>query len=264
VNSEAALPAAPEHSNPPQYPIESVDNALRLLWLIGERSSLRLTDAGDYLGVASSTAHRLLAMLQYRGFVQQNPVSRAYEIGPTLDQIAFALLRRLDVRERARPVLERLNAELRETVHMGRLEGPLVHFVDSIESPRAVRVASRLGQSSPAHCTSTGKATLALLSDTEIMDLYPDPELEKLTSASIGTRDALLRALAEVRRMGFATSDSESEEGVSSVAVALTRAGGAPMALTVSAPSSRMNASIRRKMVAMLTEAAKEIEQLIV
>ena len=61
----------------PQYPIESVDNALKVLLLLGERSSLRLTDVSQYLGVATSTAHRLLAMLQYRGFVQQDPKSKA-------------------------------------------------------------------------------------------------------------------------------------------------------------------------------------------
>jgi DNA-binding IclR family transcriptional regulator len=264
VRRDTDPPIEPEHSAPPQYPIESVDNALRLLWLIGERGSLRLTDAGEYLGVASSTAHRLLAMLQYRGFVQQNRLSRIYELGPTLDQIAFSLLGRLDVRERARPVLERLNIELQETVHLGRLEGQTVHFFDSIESPRAVRVGSRLGRSVLAHCTSTGKAMLAQLSDSDIMELYPEPELKQLTSASIGSRDALLEVLKEVRRKGYATSNAESEEGVTSVAMALTRSSRHLMAVNISVPASRMNAHTRRTIVAALTEAVKEIDQLII
>lgn len=68
---------APE-ATPPQYPIESVDNALRLLLLLGEQTEIRLTEASQYLGVASSTAHRLLAMLQYRGgFIRQDPASKA-------------------------------------------------------------------------------------------------------------------------------------------------------------------------------------------
>src|SRR5882762_3990405 len=52
----------------PAYPIASVDNALRLIRLFDDRDSLRLTDACSYLGVAHSTAHRLLAMLIYHGF----------------------------------------------------------------------------------------------------------------------------------------------------------------------------------------------------
>src|SRR5215212_8391310 len=168
------LPAAATYGTPPQYPIESVDNALQVLLLLGEKPKLRLTDVSQYLGVASSTAHRLLAMLQYRGFVRQEAATRSYVPGPTLDKLAFGLLRRLDVRTRARPLLEQLNAELQETVHLGRLEGANVHFIDSIESPRAVRVGSRLGRSMPAHCTSNGKAMLATLTDAELTALYPD------------------------------------------------------------------------------------------
>jgi DNA-binding IclR family transcriptional regulator len=262
VSSAEALPSPPEHSPVPQYPIESVDNALRLLWLIGERPSLRLTDASQYLGVASSTAHRLLAMLQYRGFVQQNPASRAYEAGPALDRIAFSVLRRLDVRERARPVLERLAAEVGETVHLGRLEGRHVHFLDSIESTRAVRVGSRLGRSMPAHCTSTGKAMLALLAAEQLAAVYPDEELEQLTPHSVGSRTALVRALDEVRRRGHASSREESEEGVTSLAVALAPGVGAPMALNVSAPTGRMTAAARRAIVERLHAAAEEIDAL--
>lgn len=36
--------------DPPQYPIESVDNALKLILLLGEEHELRLTDAGALLG----------------------------------------------------------------------------------------------------------------------------------------------------------------------------------------------------------------------
>src|SRR6478735_4158629 len=131
----------------PQYPIESVDNALRILLLLGERRSIRLTDVSEYLSVASSTAHRLMAMLLYRGFVRQAEGSRAYEPGPALSAIAFAVLRQVDVRARLHPYLERLSAALGETVHLGRLDGSTVAFIDVVESPRAVRVGSRLGMS---------------------------------------------------------------------------------------------------------------------
>ena len=57
------FPPTPNYGDSPQYPIESVDNALRVLLLLGEQPKLRLTDVSRYLGVASSTAHRLLAML---------------------------------------------------------------------------------------------------------------------------------------------------------------------------------------------------------
>lgn len=257
------FPPAPEYGETPRYPIESVDNALRILLLLGERPRLRLTDVGQYLDVASSTAHRLLMMLQYRGFVRQEPSTRGYLPGPTLDGLAFGVLRRLDVRTRARPVLEKLNADLQETVHLGRLEGSDVHFIDSIESDRALRVGSRLGRSMPAHCTSNGKAMLATLTEPELLRLYPDEELPRLTPNSVGTRSRLLEELSRVRARGFATSQEESEEGVSSIAVALSTGNSPPLAVTASAPVSRMSAATRKNVLAHVSAAAEEIDKLL-
>lgn len=261
--STEPFPTAPEYGALPQYPIESVDNALRVLVLLGQRPHLRLTDVSQYLGVASSTAHRLLAMLSYRGLVRQNPATRSYEPGPSLDQLAYGLLRRLDVRSRARPILEKLNADLEETVHLGRLEGGDVHFIDSIESTRALRVVNRLGRSMPAHCTSTGKALLATLSEPELLSVYPDEELVQLTRHSIGTRTELISALAEIRRRGFATSQEESEEGVQSLAVALQAVRSPRLALCASVPVSRMSASARRNIRGHLIDSAEAIDQLL-
>src|SRR5262245_19408333 len=160
-------------------------------------------------------------MLQYRGFVQQDRSTKAYLPGTALTGVAFAIHQWFDARAALRPLLEQLNRELRETVHLGLLVGIDVHFIDAIESPQAVRVASRIGRAMPASSTSTGKALLAELSDEEVVALHPDEELATMTSRSIATRSELLRRLAVVRRRGYASSAEESEAGVSSVAVAL-------------------------------------------
>src|SRR5580693_5089732 len=214
----------------PQYPIESVDNALKVLLLLGERNELRLTDVAEYLHVATSTAHRLLAMLQYRGFMRQDPRTKLYLPGTALTGVAFSILQRYDVRGVLHPFVESLNLELAETVHLAVLDGTTVRFIDAIESPQATRVASRLGKMMPANCTSTGKALLAELPVEDLERLYPAEELPGLTPNSISTRSALEQELAEVRRRGYATSSQESEDGVCSVAVALS-SGQAPLRL---------------------------------
>jgi IclR family acetate operon transcriptional repressor len=244
----------------PQYPVESVDNALQILMLLVNRTELRLTDVGNFLGVASSTAHRLLAMLQYRGLIRQDPRSKAYRAGPSLDLLAFSVLRSLDVRDRARPVLEKLNADLQETVHLGRLEGTEVDFVASIESSQALRVSNRLGVAMPAHCTSTGKALLAALSAEELDQLYPDAQLTRMTRHSIMSVAVLKAELATVRSRGYAISNEEGEEGVISIAVPL-RDGS--FALNASVPVSRMTKDLRRTVLKKLSAAAAEIEALL-
>ncbi len=175
----------------------------------------------EYLSVASSTAHRVLAMLQYRGFVRQSSSSRAYEPGPALTEIAFSVLRQIDVREQVRPLLDGLAAHYGETVHLARLDGSLVSFVDAVESDRAVRVGSRMGKTLPAHASASGKVLLSLLPDEAVVALYPREELEPLTPHTLSTRTALLEDLDRIRKRGYASGLQESEDGVIAVAVPL-------------------------------------------
>ncbi|ORV61510.1 IclR family transcriptional regulator [Mycobacterium europaeum] len=255
---DAEVPAA--DSLAPQYPIESVDNALKLLLLLGERPEIRLSEATRYLGVASSTAHRLLAMLAYRGFVRQDPVSKAYLPGPSLTGVAFAIFGRVDIQRTAMPIMRRLSEQLRETVHVGMLDGAGVRFVAAVEGPAAVRVASRLGRTLPAHCTSTGKVMLAQLPEPELRQLLPHERLERITPSSIGTRTELEAELAAIRERGYAINREESEEGVASVAVPIpTRAPGLRLALNAAAPQNRLDISGYGAVAAALVKAAKDI-----
>lgn len=253
----------PEAGTPPQYPIESVDNALKILLLFGENTELRLTDVRHYLGVASSTAHRLLAMLQWRGFVRQDPTSKVYRPGPALTTIAFSILQKMDVPRIAKPVLDELTERLGETVHLGSLDGGRVRFLAVAEPAAAVRVASRLGKQIPAHTTSTGKVLLASLSAEELYRLYPNEDLPPVTERSIVSRAELLRQIERVRIDGFAVNREESEEGVGSVAVALPFTGNGHYALNMAAPIHRLPAGKVKSVAAELKAAAERLTQLL-
>lgn len=248
---------------PPQYRIESVDNALRLLLLFETQPSIRLTDASNYLGVASSTAHRLMGMLLYRGFVRQNSVTRAYEPGQALSSIAFAIRRQVDIRTLARPVLEQLFQQTGETVHFARLERTDAQFIDAIESSRAVRVGSRQGLTLPANCTATGKAMLSRLTQEQLRALYPKKELPGLTGNSITSRVDLEAELDEIRRIGYATSREESEDGVTSVAVSIAGPSGTLYGINVSVPAHRMSDKLRAELGDMLRTSAEDLQGLL-
>lgn len=76
-----------------------------------------------------------------------------------------------------------------------------------------MRVGSRLGQTMPAHCTSSGRALLSMLDDKALRELYPRDRLIGLTPHSITKRSALMRQVKDVRESGFATSTEESGDG---------------------------------------------------
>jgi DNA-binding IclR family transcriptional regulator len=234
----------PESETGPAYPIASVNNALLLLLLFREQPRVRLTDACKYLGVAHSTAHRLLAMLAHHGFVQQEPVTRAYIAGPALVEVGLAVVGSLNVREQARPMMEELAAETGETVHLGVLEGDQVRYADAVESERALRVVARTGTLVPAHCTSLGKALLGQLTDQQVAALYPTSAepFPARTEKSITTQAKLIKELSRARARGYAVNAGETEDDVGSVAVAFRDFAGRPAAIAVAAPTSRFTA----------------------
>lgn len=251
--------------NEPAYPIASVDNALRLLLLLRQQPRIRLMEASAHLGVAHSTAHRLLAMLAYHDFVRQENGQRSYVAGPALVEIGLAAVRNMDLRNIAREVLEELAGTFDETVHLSQLEGTSVRYLDAIESKKALRVASRTGTTLFANCTASGKAMLARLDDSEVKALFSGHgPLPASTGRSITARWKLLDELAGVRQRGYAVNDQESEEGVASIAAAVHNEGGAALgALSVSAPVSRVDEARIAEIGSGLREAADGLMELL-
>ncbi len=247
-----------EGPEPPRYPIASVDNALKLLLLFRDQRLIRVAEASETLGVGRSTAHRLLAMLQYRGFIRQDAGTKAYASGPALVDIGLSIVRQMDLRAHLRPYLELLSAELGETVHLMVLEGTNALFLDSVESSKALRTSSRIGRSYPAHTTSGGKVLLAELSPEQLARRFESEDLPGLTPRSQVKRKKLLLELELVRDQGYGTNFGESEPDVAAVAVPVRDAfGQVRAAIAVSAPISRLDAG----MVPKIADALKRVSQ---
>lgn len=247
---------------PPPYHITSVDHVLQLLLLLRSKPSIRVAEAADELNVARSTAHRLLAMLVYRGFVTQDKKTRAYLPGPALIEVGMGALTGLDIRRKARPYLDRLVVETGETASLQILQGSDVRFVDSVESSNAVRVASRAGVTLPAHASSGGKMLLAALTDDAVLRLYPNEKLPAVTHATTTSRKVLLKELEAARAKGYSVNHGESEPGLVAVGVPLPdRNGGNLGALTVAGPTARMDADGVERCVAALRAASADLSR---
>ncbi|MGH8980883.1 MAG: IclR family transcriptional regulator [Acidimicrobiales bacterium] len=243
----------------PTYVVQSADNTLQLLRALVERGSLRVTEAAGLLGVVPSTAHRLLGTLCYRGFAVHEQQGGTYLPGPAVSAVTAPGSDPIGLRTRCRPVLERLREKTQETVSLLILEGAEVHFADSIDGPQSLRVASRLGISLPAHCTSGGKALLALLSRGELLERYPASRLVGRSNSSIRIRKLLEAELAEIRARGYATNFEEGDAGIGGVGVAVATTRGQPLAaLAVAAPISRLGTPGDAALVVRPVRAAAE------
>jgi IclR family transcriptional regulator, acetate operon repressor len=245
----------------PRHPIGSVENALRLLVMLRDRESIRVSDAAAELGVARSTAHRLIAMLVSYRAVVQDQATRAYTAGPLLAELGAAANSHEDLVGALHPFLDELSTRIDETVHLMVLEGTNCRFADSVESRLALRVTGRVGVVYPAHTTSGGKALLAEFTDDEIRELYPGRNLPGTqTERSLTTRKALLEELAEIRRRGYATNFGESTVGIAAMAMTQrTRSGRIAGAIAISAPDQRMAPKRVPVLLKELTEISREV-----
>jgi DNA-binding IclR family transcriptional regulator len=219
--------------NRPVYSIDSVDHALRLAVLLQQDGPLRVTEAADRLGVARSTAHRLLAMLVYRDFAEQ-VADRRYAAGPVLRAAAaaepLARLRRL-----ALPHLRALTERTGETTNLMVVPGDRARFVATVECAHVLRVGDREGRTLPAHLASGGKAVLAGRPEAEVAALYADAD----PAVDVA---ALLRELRRIRRRGFALNDRSTEPGVTAVGCAVRVPPGAtPAAVSIAMPTARFH-----------------------
>lgn len=240
--------------NAPRYAIASVDNALILLQTVMREGVVRVGAAAAELGVAKSTAHRLLAQLAHRGFVVQAP-DRSYVPGPALSGLAATQ----DVADRlvdvALPHLQALCGKVNETVHLMVLDGAEVRFVRSVESSQALRVGSREGIRLPARLTPGGLALLATLPQREVERLHP--------ALRQGSEDAvrLLSQLATTRKAGYGLNYEATETGLTAISVALTTDESLPhAAVAVSAPTVRLRRSQILTLLPDLQACCRRIE----
>lgn len=248
--------------NPPTYAITSVDNALRLASILQLEGEISVADAAERLGVARSTAHRLLQMLVYRDFAVQHS-DRHYGAGPVLELAEYSRSATSQLRSVALSHMTRLVDTVQESANLTIRTGAEVRFIASVESSQALRVGSREGMVFAAHNTSGGLVSLAELPHDQVDDAYrarfdsDDPDFPDLAR--------LRTELIRVRKQGFAVNHGRSERGVVAVGVPVRDIGGALIAgLAVSIPSVRYDRQRLASLVATLQLAANGIETALV
>lgn len=243
--------------------IASVDRALALLQVLGTRGRLSVSDAAAEIGVAASTAHRLLATLVRRKFAIQGP-GRLYYPGPEMNWRTNSpsgnqLLRLM------RPLIDRVHAATKETVHMMVPVGADVRLLDGMESEQQLRVATRIGARMPGYCAAGGKAMFADLEWSEVEALHPNG-LRPWPTAKIHDMETLHRQIVLARKRGYSINADETERGVTVIGVSIRAPNGRPLAaMTVATPTARYDARCEAEFAKVLAAARiaaeKEVEQ---
>lgn len=242
------------------YRVPALEKGLDLLEALAvSPDPLTLTALAKAVGRNNNEIFRMLSCLEERGYLRRD-TSGSYRLSLRL----FTLVQAMEpVRELVRasaPEMRQLSTEIRESCHLGVLEGGELVVVHRNESPRPVRLAVEVGGRFPAIHTVSGRMLLSALSETELAQtLDSDPAWNKLKAAD---RAKMFGKLAQIAEEGISMAVSETVEGVTDAAVGVGFPG-TPIhaSLAVSMLSSPKTKKDPRKLAAPLRQCAERIRR---
>jgi len=198
--------------------IQVIARAAKILNALGEHpGGMSLGEIAQVVDLPRSTVQRIVAALDSAQLVRSSGAG-GLRLGPALLKLISSV--HSDVVEIVRPFLERLSAEINETVSLARASGTQLAIVHYVVASRELRVVPRIGLNLPLYSTSGGRALLALESDDDVRVMVGEAYKE-LTEMTVKTLPQLLELIAEVRNSGLAIDRGETLEGISTMAVAI-------------------------------------------
>jgi len=220
----------------------AVDKAVSLLAAFGHEAAtgVGVSELARRAELSKSTTHRVLAMLERNGVVERTGTD--YRLGARLHDFGGSVYAPGEerLRDQLIPFLTDLYVATQETVHLASLHGADVVYLAKLYGHRQMASPSRIGGRLPAHCTAVGKALLAYHPDGAQRALAGP--LRRLTDRTIVEPAELAAELVAVRQDGIAFENSESQAGLSCIAVpVLGPHGGAVAAMSVSGPAGRID-----------------------
>lgn len=246
---------------PESEPHDAVSKSLRTLLVLSTQESIGVSELSQELGVAVSTAHRLLNIMRLHDFVEQDLHSRRYRLGPAARKLADRSTGDHDLVAVGHPHLVALHALVNETVNLVVLDGAEALFTDGIQSRQPLRVATRTGSRLPAYATAGGKALLAHLPKA-MVHTYVPTDLRRMTRFTLPDRQAVERELDEIRTRGYALNLGEHLVEVCAIGVPIDGLHGRPIAaLTVAAPRTRWTRKRLAALAPSITATAAAITQ---
>lgn len=241
-----------------EAPVSALYKAFGILETLGYGRAT-LADISRKVGMPKSTASRFLASLMDLGVVYKNDRD---EFGLTAKLFGLGA-RALDAFELvsvASSFMRTLSAKIEETVYLAVCADKSVVYLHKVDSPRALRMHSRVGFEAPMYCTSLGKCLLAWMDPVQAEAVINRLEFDARLPNTITNAQSLREHLVLVREQGYACDNEEIEENVICFGAPIFNWHGQVIAaISVSMPIFRFDEANRETLLRELKSAAQGI-----
>lgn len=223
-----------------------------------DRPRLSIAEAAASSGLDRATTRRCLLTLAETGYADYD--GKFFTLTPRVLRLGTGCLAAMPLPRIVQPVLDRLSQEIGESTSVSILDETEIVYVARAAQRRVMSIALMPGSRLPAYCTSMGRVLLAALEPAEARRLLEASTRVRRTDRTMIDIEALMDALAEVRKQGFAVNDQEVEIGLRSIAVPLETVRGQTVAalnVGLSAGSETVPVLIERYLPALLKVKAE-------
>ncbi|MCK4325390.1 IclR family transcriptional regulator [bacterium] len=217
--------------------LKSVERTLDVLEFLSKKRSIGITELGDVIKIGTSTAHRILATLEKKGFAVQDPDTGKYALGHMVFQLTRSVMHMIEPVKYVRPYLEELCKKVGENIAFGVVTPGKDRTLVLAEevADKAVIARPILFQHFPIHTCPCGKAYLLTLNDKQLKAVLSKNSMVRFTKYTPTSFFALKKQLMQFPRLGYTLSRDEFSIGLSAMGSALCdaedRFAGAVMAI---------------------------------
>jgi DNA-binding IclR family transcriptional regulator len=237
--------------------VKSADRTLALLeYLIQASEPRTLREVSEDLQLPRASAYALLLTLQRRGWVEN--VSNRFTLGLRTLEAAIAAIDLDPVVRQTERVRYSLIGELGETIHLARLDGCEVVYLQSLIAPERPNVLTRPGRRLPAYASALGKAIFAHWDWEDVSHLLPTP-FDRLTAHTVKDAESLRHQVDEARSVGYSCEREENTPGVVCYAIAVPSQKRPEYAISCSIPSRHLSPALEETVRDRLLQAAAEL-----
>jgi DNA-binding IclR family transcriptional regulator len=260
MRTVAAQPSASRKAQVRDNPVRALAKAVHLLEQLADAREATPRRLAELLDEPRTTTYRLLRSLEALDLVEPGSQPGSYRLGWKLMRLGSAVVERLDERQAALPVMERVHERIGETVFLLVRRGWDAVCIERLEGLRVQSLALRLGGSLPLHA-GAGPRVLLAWEPREVWDEYVQSgQLTALTDRTPTTRKELVRELEETLAQGYAISDEDVTPGIASLGAPIfDYTGRVRAALSIGGLKSLLLGDDRDTFTHLVVEGAREI-----
>jgi DNA-binding IclR family transcriptional regulator len=203
------------------YVIQSVDATFDVIECFTQSRGkpLKYSEIQSLTGFSKNRTYRILATLCERGYLEKDPNTNEYRLGPSFLILGELYRRyRLGLRNSSVKILRELGEETKEyAVLTVRYGGDMQLSIEGVQGEHALQSRSHVGEAFPLHIGAAGKFLLAAIPEEERSEILGRMEFKRYTDRTIQSRERLEREIRVAMEQGYYMAEEDWAEGLNAV-----------------------------------------------